>query len=585
MNRRKAAGLLLLVPAALLLVFVFYVPMGIVLLQAMQGEAPPVPGAETGETAASVVYSFRRFFQLITDPYILGLIRFTAWQALLSTLLSIAVGLPLAYVLANRSFRGKAFVSALMMVPFVMPAVTVALGFLLMFGVNGWFNEGLHFLIGKKVRVLHTLWGVVLAHAFFNGPLVARMTQGAWERLDPALEESARTLGATPWAVWWHITFPAILPGLVSGALLAFVYCFMSFPIVLALGGARFSTLEVEIYTMIRVLLDYETGAALAAVQAVISLLFAYACLRVEGLSPVAFASGKARPTRPLLEFRRLSRDGWLLVVLLAAIIFFVGPVGSIVVDSLKGGDGGLSFDAYKRVLQAGYDVHLGGPPVRAIVNSVRFGLIAASIALLSGATFVYAMVRIVRRSSPVVEVLTMAPMAVSSVALAYGILLAFRKPPLNALSDDWRIPLIHAALAFPFVVRAFRPVLQGVHVELIEAARTLGASRWRAFVDVELPLALTGLVVAFALSFGLSVAETTAALMLSRPDQVTMPVSVYRFLASRDFTGAAAMAVLLMVVTGGVFFISEMAAPFLRRRRAFLSATQRGSGGGTSGN
>src|SRR5690606_5817940 len=217
-----------------------------------------------------------------------------------------------------------------------------------------------------------------------------------------------------------------------------------------------------------------------------------------------------------------------------------------------------VSVLAYARILTADHDFHLGGAPVRSIQNSLRFAAIAASVALAAGSTFVYATVRVLRRPVPLLETLSLAPIAVSSVALAYGISVAFRGSPLNVLSPDLRIPLVHAVLAFPFVVRAFRPVLQGVDGRLIEAARTLGAGRWRAFVDIELPLALTGLLVAFALSFGLSVSETTATLMLARPDQVTMPVSVYRFLASRDFQSAAAMAVLLMAVTGGVFLLTE---------------------------
>src|SRR5690606_22928013 len=84
-------------------------------------------------------------------------------------------------------------------------------------------------------------------------------------------------------------TLPAIAPGILSGAVLAFIYCFMSFPIVLSLGGARYSTLEVEIFTLMRVLLDYETAAALAAVQAGVSLLFAYVFLRLEGRAPHLF--------------------------------------------------------------------------------------------------------------------------------------------------------------------------------------------------------------------------------------------------------------------------------------------------------
>ena len=201
------------------------------------------------------------------------------------------------------------------------------------------------------------------------------------------------------------------------------------------------------------------------------------------------------------------------------------------------------------------------------IQNSLRFAAVAASIALVAGAGFVYGTVRFIGRRLPLAETLSLAPIAVSSVALAYGLAVTFRGP-LAFVPQGLRIPLVHAVLAFPFVVRAFRPVLQGIDARLIEAARTLGAGRWRAFVDVELPMALTGLVVAFALSFGLSVSETSATLMLARPDQGTMPVSVYRFLAARDFQSASAMAVLLMGVTGGVFLLAEGFAAWVRRRQ-----------------
>ncbi|HEY8416466.1 MAG TPA: ABC transporter permease subunit, partial [Limnochordales bacterium] len=187
-DRRRLAVLLLL-PAALLLAFAFYFPIGAALVAGFRDQQ------------AGGALTLARFAALLTDPYILGLLRFTAWQAFLSAALSVAIGVPLGYLLANRSFPGKTLVSSLVMVPFVMPAITVALGFLVMYGTNGWFNETLDALFGFKVRVLHTLWAIVLAHAFYNGPLVARLTQGAWERLDPALEESARTLGAGPWAV------------------------------------------------------------------------------------------------------------------------------------------------------------------------------------------------------------------------------------------------------------------------------------------------------------------------------------------------------------------------------------------------
>lgn len=552
--RSKSVGWLLVIPAAVLLLLLFYIPVGSVLVEGFR----PV-GATHG-------LSLARIHELITDPYILHLIKFTTKQAFYSSLLSIAIGLPLAYILAHRSFWGKSLITSLMMLPFVMPSVTVALGFLLMFGINGWLNEALNWAFGVRLRLLHSLWAILFAHAFYNAPLVARLTQGAWERLDPALEESARSLGAGPFAVWKDVIFPGILPGLLSGGILAFIYCFMSFPIVLTLGGARFSTLEVEIYSMIRVFLDYEMGAALAAIQAAISLIFAYVFLRIEARTQsVTSATGK-RQTRPL--FALSVRDLWVWPYLAFVALLFLGPIISIVVDSLKGPQGEWTMAAFAKIVSMGHDAHLGGPPLSSIGNSLSFALTAALVALITGSSFVYATVRIFRKRYPVVETMTLAPIVVSSVALAFGVLVAFRQPALAWVPQSWRIPLLHAVLAFPFVIRSFRPVLQSVDMRLVEAARTLGAKRFRAFMDVEVPVALTGLTVAFALAFGLSMSEMTATLMLARPDQVTMPVSVYRFLASRDFHTASAMAVLLMAVTTTTFLGMEFVSTYLQRRQ-----------------
>src|SRR5690606_22775912 len=173
----------------------------------------------------------------------------------------------------------------------------------------------------------------------------------AWERLDPALEESARTLGAAPFAVWRDVTLPAIAPGVLSGTVLAFIYCFMSFPIVLSLGGARFSTLEVEIFTSMRVLLDFETAAALAAIQAAVS--FAYVFLRLEGRAAALVASTRARRPRPL---GGKAGDAWIWVLLAALLVFFGGPMASIVADSLHDPRGGVSLAAYERIVTAGHN-------------------------------------------------------------------------------------------------------------------------------------------------------------------------------------------------------------------------------------
>lgn len=553
--RGATLWLLMGLPALLLALF-FYAPMASVL--------------SGGVRTPDGHITLQRISLLLSDPYILRLIRFTAWQALLSSLLSTLIGIPMAYILARREFFGRSLLSALTMVPFVLPSITVALGFLLMFGTNGWFNHALDALFGVKVHLLHSLWAILLAHAFYNAPIVARTTQSAWEQLDPRIHESARSLGAPPWGVWRDVTLPAILPAVLSGSLLAFIFSFLSFPIVLALGGARYSTLEVEIYTQMRVLWDQEMGAALAALQAVISLSFAYFLLRAQGRTAAFAGKHAAAPRRPLLgtsrSIRSTLKDAPLWLFIAAALLLFLGPIFSVVIDSLRGSQGGLSTASYLRLLSLGHNAHVGSAPLHAIENSLRFGIWAASIALVAGATFTYGLTRGMMKRRPALETLAMAPLVVSSVALGYGFLIAFRHPPLDAITPDGRVIMVHGVLAFPFVLRTLRPTFESVDLRLTEAARTLGASALRAFRDVELPLLARSLVVAFAFSFALSISEMSATMMLARPGTVTMPVSVYRLLAARDFQAASAMAVLLVLVTAGCFLMLELVTKSVRR-------------------
>ncbi len=530
-------GWLLAGVPALYLAALFLLPMAWVLASGLIG-----PDGEL---------TVERYVAAARDPYIQRLIARTAEQALFSAGLSVLIGVPLAHILVNRSFPGRRLVTGLTLVPFVLPPVTVALGFLLTFGVNGWFNQVLDALLGTRIRLLYTLPAIALAHAFYNAPVVARMTQAAWERLDPSLEESARLLGASPARVFWDVTAPAILPGVASGAALAFIYSFMSFPIVLALGGARYSTLEVEIYTQVRVLLDYETGAALAAIQAAISLVFARLFLRLEGSEARIPGAGVPRPVKPLFAFRpRAVIEGAFLV---AAGVLFLGPVLAVVADSLSGPEG-VSLSGYRRIFALQHDARLETGPLASILTSLRIGAWASLIATGTGLLFVLGLLRIKGRWRALLETLGMAPMVVSSVALGYGVILAARHWPLAALESDWRIVCIHSVLAFPLVVRACRPAFDSLDPRLVEAARTLGSSRFAAFLRVELPLSATALLVALALAFGLSLSEMSATMMLARPGLITMPVSVYRFLSARDFQGASAMAVVLIAAAATLF-------------------------------
>ncbi|MBE3577630.1 MAG: iron ABC transporter permease [Limnochordales bacterium] len=544
-RRWLAATALLAPPIAFLLLFLAY-PLAQIWQEA------------GGTRAVSALWS------VVTDPYFQQVIRFTAWQALLSTLLSVLLGFPLAYLLSNFRFPGRQLLRSLTLVPFVLPTISVAVGFLLMFGNNGLLNRLLFGLFGFRLPVLYSLQGVLLAHAFYNAPLLVRTINGSWEALDPSLEEAARSLGASPARVFFTITLPALLPGIATGAALAFVFSFLSFPLVLTLGGGRLATIEVEIYTQVRLLLDYRTGAALALLETLISLIFSYGYLALENHFARPLRSVRPRPLQQISRPRSVA--GWLGAAALALALvllglLYVGPIGVLVYHSLRmPRSGELTLAWYRYIFAPEYDAILGDTPLMAVRNSILVALGATALSLLVATPLTWYFTRKSWRGQALCESLAMSPLAISSVALGFGMLRAFNRPPLLLSGTIWIIIAVHAVLAYPFVIRALRPALAAISREAIESSRTLGASAGRTFLAVELPLAATGLLTGAMLSFGFSLAEMSATVLLAGPGFATMPVTLYHLLAARNFGGASAMAVFLLVVTAFCFVALEAA-------------------------
>src|SRR5581483_6847475 len=215
------------------------------------------------------VFFFYPFFRILFfsfDPSTLNpsnlafsfhVLLFTFYQAILSTLLTLLIGLPSAYLFAHFEFRGKSLLRALTAVPFMLPTVVVAAGFNALLGPRGWVNLGLANLFARLhhslspspfIPFIGTLGAILLAHVFYNTTIVIRIVGNALSRLDPKLEQVARSLGADPPRVWWKVILPLLRPSLLAASLLVFLFDFTSFGVILLLGGPRFATLEVEIY-------------------------------------------------------------------------------------------------------------------------------------------------------------------------------------------------------------------------------------------------------------------------------------------------------------------------------------------------
>lgn len=479
------------------------------------------------------------FLAALVDQYYLGRIAFTLLQALLSTALTVALGLPTALLLARYAFRGKRALTAAFTVPFVMPTVVAGIGFLALVGPRG--------ALGVDLR--DTLAVVLLAHVFYNFAVVARVVSGFLAGVAPRLEEAAATLGATERRTLWRVTLPLALPATLASALLVFLFCFTSFGVIVILApAARFATLEVEIYRLTARLLELDAAAALALVQLVLMVGLGFLYTRLQERLAVSVTPGDAA---------RAPRGGARALVgvtLLATGALVLAPLVALAARSFAApGADWPSLGNYARLLAPSTTVGFTGlwPALR---NSLAFAVGSAGLALFVGFLFAHA---VARGGWRWLDQASLLPLATSPVTLAFGYLLTY--PIL--VGSAWGVPLAHALLAFPFVTRTLLPAYRAQPPALADAAATLGAGPLRTLLRVELPLLAPATATAFAFAFAVSMGEFGATLLLVRPEYATLPVAIFDRLGrpgAANYGEALALAVVLMVITAVVMLVLQ---------------------------
>lgn len=541
-SRRRSSGwgpfiALMVVPIAYLLLFYFYPLASILRISALQQHSLD-PSA---------------LYLRLVAPGNLRVIGFTLGQAALSTIITLIVAFPGAYVSAHYTYPGKRLVHALTTVPFVLPTVVVATAFGAVLGPGSllvrWLEEGLN--------LRHTLGAVLVAHVFYNYTVVLRMVGGFWETIDPQLEEAARTLGASPWRVFRTVTLPLIAPAVIAASLLVFIFCFTSFGVILILGGPTFVTLEVEIYRQTIQFANLPVAAALALVQIAFTLAFALVYARLQG-----------RLTRPLdLKPRQVTqrqprgRGEMLLVAgnLLLMLVLLAYPLATMVARSVAPG-----FRYFAMLFENPRQSVFYVPPLAAVGNSVRIALMTTALALVVGLLVALALYR--REGSWLVDALFLLPLGTSAVTLGLGYLLAMGRPPLNLRGSIALIVFAHTLVALPFVVRSLLPALKSIRPNLREAAATLGASPWAVFREVDLPIVWRALTVGAIFAFTISMGEFGATSMIARADLPTIPIAIFRFLSrpgETNYGQALAMSTILMAVCViGFVAIEEVRPP-----------------------
>jgi len=484
---------------------------------------------------------------------------FTFWQAVASTALTIAAGLAPAFVMARYEFRGRRFLDGLLASVFVLPTV----------------------VMGAAVRALlpgsldHGVVAILAAHVVFNLAVVVRTVGAVLATLPRDTEAAAATLGASPRRAFREVTLPAIAPALGAASSIVFVFTFTSFGVIRLLGGVSRSTVEVEIWRQATQFGDIGAAATLTVLQLAIVATVVTASSRLQRRQTRSLALRVRAVRRPATNRgqRRFVRTVAGLTALIVA-----APLAALVERSLRTRDG-YSLHAWRTLGRSDSrpGMSIGIDPLASLVESAKVMAVAVTIAVGIG-TLAAIAIAAAQRGGKLLDTAMMLPIATSAITVGFGILITFDTSPVDWRSARWIVPLGHALVALPFVVRTVLPVVRGVEVGRLEAAATLGAPPLRAWREVVAPHLRRPMTVAAGLAAAISLGEFGATSFLSRSGRETMPIAIERLLG-RAGPVLQAQGYALAVILAAATIVIVMALDLTQRRGTDAAIDGRMSG------
>ncbi|MFQ2133787.1 thiamine/thiamine pyrophosphate ABC transporter permease [Aeromonas hydrophila] len=483
---------------------------------------------------------------LLADPYLRHVLGFSLWQALLSTLLSLGLAIPVARALARRRFIGRRLLLKLFGLSLVLPVIIAIFGIVAVHGKQGWLPQLLHGLGLTPGNYLYGLLGILLAHVFFNMPLAARLLLQSIESIPESSWRLASQLGMRSSHIFRLLEWPLIraqLPGLAS---LIFMLCFTSFTTVLALGGGpKSTTLEVAVYQALRFDFDLATAGGLALVQLILTAGLLMLQHKLQS-SPASRLSAR----RPCLRPDRHQPGTGLADALALGIglAVFLPPLLAIVVAGLNPGLPG-ALTSSKLWLASG--------------QSLLIALAAGSLATLLGSALLLTSRHLrvrdrKRRAAALWEASGSVILMIPAVVLSTGLFILFMPFADVFALGPWLVVLVNALMALPYVLRTLSAPMQLVVRQYDRLADSLGVYGLHRLRLVEWPLLRRPLAQAAALSMILSLGDLGAIAMFGSQELTTLPWLLYQQLGSYRLTEAAATALLLLILCFSLFWLIE---------------------------
>ncbi|HEY4537256.1 MAG TPA: iron ABC transporter permease [Erysipelothrix sp.] len=487
-------------------------------------------------------FSLENFKTFFSYKYYYQTLFRSLYVSSITTLIAIAIGVPLAYLMTRYNVRFKPLINVMIIMSLMSPPFIGAYSWIMLLGRNGFVTTRLA-NIGINIPSIYGVTGIILVFTLKLYPYVYLYVSGALESIDASLEEAAENLGANKWKRLMTVTFPVILPTIGAGAIMVFMSSLADFgtPMLIGEGYKVLPVLAYEEYMS-----EIGGNAGLAAALSIIIVLCSTTVLLFQKkvIDKKQYNMSALRPPKTV-ELTKGKRFFATLIALLVSMITFLPQIVVVITSFIKTQGPvfvkGFSLESYRTIFYK-----LGNN----IKNTFGFSFIAMILIIFIGVIVAYLIVRRNNKSSKLLDIIVMFPYVIPGAVLGIGLLLAFNDGPLILAGTPLILIISYVIRKMPYTVRSSSAMLQQVDPSIEEASISLGVSPMNSFFKITTRLMMPGIISGAILSWISTINELSSSIMLYTGKTATISVAIYTEVVRASFGTAAALASILTLAT-----------------------------------
>lgn len=506
--------------------------------------------------------TFKNFTALVTDPTILRSYGIALAMSLGVGVLGCVVATPMAWLVARTDLPGRRYIRMAVTASFVTPPFLGAIAYEILAAPN----SGLINILYRKIFGLgpdhvlvniYTFSGLIFAIACFTFPYVFTLVANALDKVPSDLEDASSIMGAGALTTLRKVTIPMVLPAMLAGTLIAILQALTMFgsPAIIALP-AGFHVITTKIWS----LFQFPPQLGLAAAAAVPLLLITIVLLRTQkailGRKGYTVLGGKSGTPRTIaLGAWKWPAVGFVFGVLSLTIIL---PYGAIFKTAFVNTASDpltletLTLRHWEFVLFNFSATQL------ALRNTFLLGVLTATIVTAIALVVSYLVSRRAVRGAGILGILATAPVAIPGIVLGVGLFLSYANPTFQLYGTLWILLIAFMTIELPAGYQQMSSSFAGIHPELEEAGRIMGASRLRTLWNITAPLLRTSVVAAWCFVFVGTIRELSATILLTTANTKLVSVIIYDLNESGDLGAICVLGIILLMVSFAVVFTAN---------------------------